>query len=508
MKNDLNELMVVLESHFPILAVESHEEARFMRVLERAAKRPIYSWSINNGLQPVSTNMAGPALTTIMPTDTVDFSHKMPSSKEPEDCLPHISKHLKNAVVVLKDIHPWFTNAVVVRGIKDIALGYRERNTLQILLSHKLQVPSEIERDTMHFDLALPGKEEIMQMIRDEAKVYTLKTKKRIKSDNDALDKILQNLQGLTVTDADRLIRTAIYDDGVLDADDIDEIQQAKFHLLGKESPLGFEFDHEALKNVGGFNNVKRWLKARKELFLTADEKTMDVPKAVLLFGVQGGGKSLCAKAVAGEWGVPLLSLDMGAVYSKWQGTSEETMREALKTADAMSPCVLWVDEIEKGLAQDEGGLGTSKRLLKTLLTWMQERRKPVFIVATANDVSALPPELIRKGRVDEIFFCDLPPTDVRKEIYDIHLGKRDMDSSQFDLDLLATKSEGFTGSGIEQTVVSARLVALQEKRTAKTDDILAELGRTKPLSVFMAEKIQYLQRWAKDRSVPAHSED
>ena len=230
----------------------------------------------------------------------------------------------------------------------------------------------------------------------------------------------------------------------------------------------------------------------------------LDAPKGVLLFGVQGGGKSLAAKAIAGIWGLPLLRLDMAGLFNKYIGETEKNLREALKLADVMAPCVLWLDEIEKGLAQNEGDNAIAKRLLGTLLTWMSERRSKVFMVATSNNISELPPELMRKGRFDEIFFVDLPKEATRRRIFEIHFDNRQFDSHAYDMEALALQSEGFTGAEIEQAVVGAAYAASARDEVLQTSHVQEAIANTQPLSVVMAEKMAALRTWAADRAVPA----
>src|SRR5690554_3198471 len=269
------------------------------------------------------------------------------------------------------------------------------------------------------------------------------------------------------------------------------------------EGVISFEPQSKNFSQVGGLNNLKRWLMARREAFHGNNSK-LNRPKGILLLGVQGGGKSLAAKAVAGLWEIALLRLDIEALYNKYHGKTERNLREALKLADAMSPCVLWLDEIEKGMSQGNSDNGTSQRLLGTLLTWMAERRTRVFIVATSNDISQLPPELIRKGRLDEIFFVDLPDLDVRKDIFVIHLNKRNCLAQQFDVQQLAIASEGFSGSEIEQAIVAALYSAESEGKLLDTATLLQELAATSPLSKVMAEQIAQLRAWAAERTIPA----
>jgi SpoVK/Ycf46/Vps4 family AAA+-type ATPase len=308
----------------------------------------------------------------------------------------------------------------------------------------------------------------------------------------------------MPLEDARRVIRQAIEDDGTLTAEDLPRALRAKREMLDEQGILDLQFDCESFAGVGGLAKLKRWLDLRRRAFVdSAAAAQLPAPKGVLLLGVQGSGKSLAAKAVAGTWRVPLLRLDFGALYNKYLGETERNLREVLKGADAMAPCVLWIDEIEKGLATDEDQ-GASRRVLGTLLTWMNERKSRVFMVATANDVSALPPELLRKGRFDELFFVDLPDESTRAEILRIHLQRRQLELSEFDLAALAKASEEFSGAELEQAIVAALYEAHAAQERLSTQRLLDELKLTKPLSVLRAEEIEALRDWAKERAVPA----
>lgn len=491
---DAKDIKHFLDSRIPLIVIETFEEKKALDVLRRVANeqgKDLYSWSHTEGLQQLSF---GPQL---VPTST--------KFNEPEEVLKHIKEQQRPCVYALCDFHPYLEEQPkVVRMLKDIALNHFAVPHTLVFLSYQLRLPQELTRYSVSHTLSLPTDDRIMEIIREEAKDWSDRHQGvRVKTDNLTLQKVVSNLQGMSISDVRRLVRSAIWNDGALNEEDLPRINKAKFALLDMEGIMSFEQQTENFSQVGGLHNLKRWLIARREAFTSEDSK-LDRPKGILLLGVQGGGKSLAAKAVAGLWGIALLRLDVGALYNKYHGETERNLREALKLADAMSPCVLWLDEIEKGMSQGSNDNGTSQRLLGTLLTWMAERRTRVFIVATSNDISQLPPELIRKGRLDEIFFVDLPDADVRKDIFVIHLNKRNCLPDQFDLQQLVVASEGFSGSEIEQAIVAALYNAAAQAKPLDIAILLEELAGTSPLSVVMAEQIAHLRMWAVDRTIPA----
>jgi SpoVK/Ycf46/Vps4 family AAA+-type ATPase len=324
-----------------------------------------------------------------------------------------------------------------------------------------------------------------------------------VQTTNKAIDLLVRNLAGLTATDARRLARKAINDNGAIVESNIPDVMRAKYELLGRDSPLSFEHETAQFGEIGGMKRLQQWLDVRKTFFRDDPPAHLDPPKGVLLLGVQGCGKSLTAKAAARVFGVSLLRLDFSVLYSKYYGETERNLRKALETAEVMAPCVLWLDEIEKGLAVGDEDDGLSRRVLGTLLTWMSERRKPVFIVATANEITRLPAEMARKGRFDEIFFIDLPSLSNRRDILDIHMRKRNLDSREFGVDLLAQATEGFSGAEIEQAIVSAMYTAHAQGREVAEADLIAEIRQTRPLSVLMSERVEELRQWAAERTVP-----
>jgi SpoVK/Ycf46/Vps4 family AAA+-type ATPase len=314
---------------------------------------------------------------------------------------------------------------------------------------------------------------------------------------------LIRNLAGLPYADTERLARNAIFVDGAITKSDLPGVMQAKYELLNRGGALQFEYDTAKFNDLGGMERLKSWLAQRKAVFRGDDDAAhLDSPKGIVLLGVQGCGKSLAAKTTAGIFGVPLLRLDFGAIYDKYHGETERKLRESLRTADIMSPCVLWIDEIEKGIAGRGGETGTTQRVLGTFLTWMAEKESQVFVVATANDITALPPELVRKGRFDEIFFVDLPDEHIRASILAIHLSGRGQKLAQFDVESIASATDGFSGAEIEQAVVAALYAAHAQRKDLTTEHILTEVEQTRPLSIVMQERISSLRAWAAGRTV------
>jgi SpoVK/Ycf46/Vps4 family AAA+-type ATPase len=359
------------------------------------------------------------------------------------------------------------------------------------------------------FSLSMPDPEQVRKILGEEIQFWQQgQGGAKLKGDPQAANMLVQHLVGMSLGDARRLIRQAIRDDGLISMADIARLLKLKHEALGSEGMIELELDCGSFADVGGQQNLKRWLELRRSVFLNPQSgKGLDPPKGILLLGVQGAGKSLAAKAVAGSWGLPLLRLDFAALYNKYHGETERNLRDSLKQAEAMAPCVLWIDEIEKGLAPDSGSSdgGVSRRVLGTLLTWMTERKARIFLAATANDISQLPPELLRKGRFDEIFFVDLPDQPVREDIFRIHLRRRELDPAKFDLGALGAAAEGFSGAEIEQAIVAGLYEAQASGQPLAATHILGEIQRTRPLSVVMAEKITELRQWAASRTVPAN---
>ena len=491
MKNDIHDLGLVLDSRVRLIVIESWEEIRVLEAIATLAVRRNQTWYTWNQIEGLQRLGFGTAL---------DAGEDM---GEPEQALDYIRRHPEPALYVFCDLHPFMQSSKMIRLLKMIAMNPAEQAPTLLLVSHELPLPPELRRLSARISLSMPSDEQLAAIIREEAARWAERNQgQRVRTDSRTLEQVVRNLRGVTHEEARLLARKLIVDDGAITQEDLPVLNRAKFSLLDMQGVLSFEQDTAHFAEVGGLARFKRWLADRHAAFNNA--AAMDMPKGVLLAGVQGSGKSLAARAVAGLWGLPLLRLDFAALYNKYIGETEKNLREALAMADAMEPCVLWVDEIEKGLGEDGSDNGVSRRVLGTLLTWMAERKSRVFLVATANNVMQLPPELIRKGRLDELFFVDLPDARVREDIFRIHLSSRDLAVERFDLPVLAAASDGFSGAEIEQAVVAAVYSAAARQEDTINTHVLEALSETSPLSVVMAERIQALRSWARERAVMA----
>ncbi|WP_277052517.1 AAA family ATPase [Zestomonas thermotolerans] len=493
MKNDIHDLGLVLESKVKLIVIESWDEPRVLETLTGLAiKRGLglFTWSVTEGVRRLG--FGGEPLGS-EPT------------QDPEAALKLVKHDPQANLYVFCDLHPFLAdNPRLVRLLKEIAMAEGAQRPTLVLVSHALRLPPEVQRYAARFSLSLPSEDELLAIVREEAARWSERNNgARVRTDNRTLRQVVKNLRGLSHGEARLLARNLICDDGAITQEDLPELNRTKFQLLDLDGVLSFESDTARFAEVGGLASLKRWLAERQSAFL-ADHKGLDAPRGVLLVGVQGSGKSLAAKAVAGLWGLPLLRLDFACLYNKYFGETERNLREALRLAEQMAPCVLWMDEVEKGLASGDHDGGVSQRVLGTLLTWLAERKAPVFAVATANAIEQLPAELVRKGRFDEVFFVDLPGAAVRVEIFRIHLKRRELEPQQFDLEQLAAASEGFSGAEIEQVVVSAVYAAQARQQAVDQALLLATAQGTVPLSVLMAERLAALRAWAQGRTVSA----
>ena len=472
-----HELQTLLASRLALIIIESREEARVLTLVQDASLKVrvgrgwgVFQWTVTEGLRRIDVDLGGPQRTLA----------------DPEQLLKHLKATPMAGIYVLLDFQPYLKEPVHVRLLKDIAQGYDRVARTVVLMGYEVTLPEELEHFAARLHLSLPSANERQMIVTRIAREWTAANPKMpAHLEPEALAKLVDNLNGLTSSDAERLVRQAIYDDGALTMSDIPAVMSAKYELLNRRGTLSYEPATAMFTDVGGLQNLRHWLANRKPAF-DGSAPDLDPPKGVLLLGVQGCGKSLAARAAAGIFGVPLVRLDFGALYTKWQGEAEKNLRESLQAAAGLAPCVL------------------SRRVLGTFLTWLAEQRSRIFVVATANDITTLPPELIRKGRFDEIFFVDLPGRAARAEIIAIHARKRGLVVNPAELGVLANTSEGFSGAEIEQAVVAALYSAHAVGKPVTPAMIAQGMQATRPLAVVMGEKVAALRAWAAGRTVSA----
>jgi len=491
--SELQDLVALIRADTPLLVIETPDEARVVDLFRQSlmhAWRALYRWSVTEGLRRIDMD------------------------REDEGIAPDLSatlQEIRNAsqrgVYLLLDAHPYLGYASYQRAMRDLIQRRDSQPHVLVMIGTKVELPAALEPFAVRFSLRLPDANALLKLVKEEAAAYTTQNGgRRVEVDADAVRQIVRNLQGLSLTDARRIARHLIHRDGALGPGDLPELARLKFELLNKSGHLHYEYDTARFADVGGARRLKRWVEQRRAPFVQDPPPPgLEPPKGVLLLGVQGCGKSLLAKAVAGGFGVPLVRLDFGTLYDKYHGETEKNLRAALASTEQLAPCVLWIDEIEKGLAAGNGESdGLSRRVLGYLLTWMAERKSRVFLVATANQVHDLPAELLRKGRFDEIFFIDLPDAATRVEIFALHLDRRSLAKDDIDLSALAAAADGFSGAEIEQVIVSALYAAHAEQAGLDTQTLMQAIRDTRPLSLLMAEQVQALREWALPRTVPA----
>ena len=496
---EMQDLAALIRAGTPLIVIETGDEARVVDMFRQTLTRvwrAMYRWSITEGLRRIDLDGEDPAEVA------ADIGTTLRTIRGAD----------QRGVYLLLDFHPYLDYAGSQRQLRDILQRRDSLPHTLVLVGHKVELPAELEAKAVRYRPRLPDAAALRRMVVEQAQAYAAEHGgRRVEKDPQVLERIVRNLQGLALGDARRIARQLVFDDGVLDETDLPQLAKLKFELLNRSGHLHYEYDTARFADVAGARRLKRWIEQRRRVFTEADPPPgpgsyrLDPPKGMLLLGVQGCGKSLLAKAVAGGFGVPLVRLDFGTLYAKYHGESESNLRAALASAEQLAPCVLWIDEIEKAIASGgEGDGGVSRRVLGYLLTWMAERKSAVFIVATANQVRELPPELLRKGRFDEIFFVDLPTADVRAEVFSLHLARRGFDPAGFDLEALAAAADGFSGAEIEQAVVSALYAAHAADQPLDGTMVLEEIHATRPLSVVMREQVTALREWAAGRTVPA----
>ncbi len=491
------ELETLIRARYPIVYIVSWEEKRVedaLRTIARERGKKIYFWTITQGM-------------------ILNPNHRDNATRDPIAALDFVMDSRDQALFVLKDYHAFISDVTVTRRLRDLTSALKTSYKTLIILAPTLKLPNELEKDVTVVDYGLPDREDLDELL--EGIIQSVKENPQVETALSDLerDQILKAAQGLTANEAENVFAKSLVEKHRFD---VDVILSEKEQIIRKSGILEYYPFSENIADVGGLDLLKDWMDKRTVAFT---EKARDFglpsPRGVLLLGVQGCGKSLSAKAIGSLWRLPLLRLDVGRIFAGIVGSSEENMRKAIRVAESVAPCLLWLDELEKGFAGTQSsGMsdgGTTSRVFGTFLTWMQDKKAPAFVVATSNDVTSLPPELLRKGRFDEIFFIDLPSAEERKQIFRIHLGKRKRKPEDFDLEKLAESTPGFSGAEIEAVVVEALYNAFDETRELTTDSVVAAAHNSVPLSMTMRERIEELREWANTRARPAssaHSED
>jgi len=496
--NFATELETLIRARYPIIYLVSSEELRVQAVvLEIARKRQkkVFEWSCSMGVVPAGTSIQ---------------SHKLRNvtTKDPLVALDQVIEQVEPAIFIFKDFHPWLTrnNFAVTRKLKEIALHLKNSFKTILLVSPVLEIPTELEKEITVLNHPLPAREDLSELLDKIIADVKPFAQVKIELDDPGRERLLSAALGLTLGEAENVFARIIVKGERLSGADVGEVFSEKQQIIRKSGLLEYCATTESFAHVGGLGVLKDWLTKRAVAF-TAEARAFGLaaPKGILMLGVQGCGKSLSAKAVSNLWQLPLLRFDMGRMFGSLVGSSEENVRRAIAVAESVAPAILWVDEIDKAFAgsQASGSVdgGTTARVFGTFLTWLSEKTAPVFVVATANDISQLPPELLRKGRLDEIFFVDLPSCAERAEIFRIHLSRRGRDAAQFDLAALAGGSDHFSGAEIEEAINSALYDAFYARQELATSHLLCALTQTVPLAKTMAEQISALRAWADGRA-------
>jgi hypothetical protein len=496
--NFQTEIEILIRARYPILYVITSEEMRVQKILvEIAAKRQkkVFEWTYSSGIVPAGASIQSQ-------------KGRNPATKDPLAALDLVIEQVEPAIFLFKDFHPFLTrsNFAVIRRLKDIALHLKNSRKTIVLISPVMEIPAELDKEITVINFPQPSKEDLAELLDKAVEELRESQQVEISLDEEGRERLLQAAMGLTLGEAENVFAKIVVKNQRLSGDHVNEVFAEKQQIIRKSGLLEYYAAEEDFTSVGGLSVFKDWVNKRAVAF-TAEARAfgLPAPKGVLLLGVQGCGKSLCAKAVSRLWQLPLLRFDMGRMFGSLVGSSEENVRRAIAVAESIAPVVLWVDEIDKAFtgSQSSGATdgGTTARVFGTFLTWLSEKSAPVFVVATANDVSQLPPELLRKGRLDEIFYVDLPLDEERGEIFRIHLAKRNRNPEEFDLPALAAASPEFSGAEIEEAIISALYDAFYAKQELATAHVLATLSQTVPLATTMAEKITEQRNWATGRA-------
>ncbi len=482
MKNIQEQLGLLVRARYPLVMLLTHEEARAERLLAKVAdtrSMPLWRWSSTDGLRDAE-------------------GQTVPKTTTPEAALQVLAQQTRPALFCLADLHPYLDDPRLVRRLRDLASALGSRKQAVVLLGPVLKMPEELNKDIIVIDLPLPDRDEVARLLR------VLLKARQIELPTDRFDRFVRGSLGLTENEIKRLYARILLAGGRFTDDDLHTLVDEKRRVIRRSKFLEFHESSDRIADVGGMDALKEWLRQRQAGFTrAARDFGLPEPKGVFLLGVQGCGKSLMAKAVSDMWQLPLLRLDVAALFQT-STNEEQSLRETVKIAETLAPAVLWIDEIEKGFSgrEDAGGEGFGY-----FLTWMQEKSKPVFVVTTANEVRSLPPELLRKGRFDEIFFVDLPNVHERLNIIEIHLRLRQRDPDNFDLVQVSEETDRFSGAELEQVVVSAMFAAFAEGRSLSSNDLIDACRDMIPLAVTMDDRLKTLREWARPRARRASNE-
>ena len=488
------ELNILVRAQYPLIYLITPEEERAEQAIEKIAKdnaeyRRVFVWTVTRGMVEYGQPRQSTQHNTVSPEAAIEWT----------------TRQKEGGIYIFKDLHPFIEGPVITRWLRDAIASFKNSEKVIILMSPVQTVPIELEKEVVVLDYPLPNLTELNQVLSN--RLAQSKTKRL---DTETREKLLKAALGLTRDEAEKVYRKAQVKAGRLTGEEVNIVLSEKKQLIRRNGILEYIEEDQTIDSVGGLEELKGWLNQRSNAFTErAREYGLPQPKGMLILGVPGCGKSLIAKTTSLLWGLPLLRLDMGRVYDgSTVGRSEANLRNALKTAESISPVILFIDELDKAFAggggSGESDGGTSGRIFGSFLTWMQEKKSPVFVMATANRVERLPGEFLRKGRFDEIFFVDLPNSIERKDIFEIHLGKRRSEISRFDLEQLTKVSEGFSGAEIEQAIIAAMYDAFAQDREFTQLDIIAAIKATLPLSRTMTEQVTALRDWARQRARPA----
>lgn len=512
-------LKILIDSSTPIVVIETAEEVRAVRLVREAAAPlhlAVFEWSIATGLVRGGGEVAAAGADLRSPGPTratlpaADDHAAIYNSREPAQALGTLEAMNLDAVFILKDFHRHLEDPVVVRRLRDVGQKFSSHRRTVVITAPSITIPPELTSLVEFLDLPLPDTTRLHQLVDEVFLRMSQNRALRRSLDSAGLDAAINNLRGLTEEEAERALAQALVTRQGLVPETVSDLLEAKKELLRHSGMLEFIEASEDMAAVGGLDQLKHWLAERRGSWEDAARQFGLAPaKGVIILGVQGCGKSLCARSIAGEWHLPLVKFDTAALFDKYIGETEKRMQKIFRVAEGLAPCVFWIDELEKifaGSGPDSASVdaGVSSRILAEFLSWMQDRQAPVFVAATCNNVNALPPELIRKGRFDELFFVDLPNQNERKQIFAIQLSKRRRHPDEFDLDQIATAARGFSGAEIDAAVESALYGCYNEHRPLTTATVLDVLRQTVPLSTTRAEEIEAERVWARERAVPA----